>query len=661
MALQTIVADSADDLFAARQALRAGKGRGKTRRVMLRAGVHLLSQPFILDSRDAGEPGAPISYITHPDDVARGNYARLAGGLRVPPAAFKPAQVPSGVPGVLVVNLFALGLNASSLGAMYPRAKLELFYGGRPMTLARDPNIDTDPLATWTWFGYENATRVDDLTLAFHDGPTGARWHAALSDHGHNGSLWLHAYTAFDWRDDYVRLLAVVPRGNASGKASYLLKRDAATAPSYPWKSGCRFYAVDNLALLDAPSEYYVSPSTGELYFLPPHRSGHSSSSSNSSPPELLDDVLVSVLKTVLNATDANHTTFANLTVEIAQGDLVHLHGSHLHLHSVTARNAGGACISLSGGDNSITDSTVHGCGAAGVNLSGGDLATLAPAGSSAIGNRVSNCSRIIRTYQPAVGFSGVGLRVANNTLTNGPHVAITGQGNDNIFEFNSMSRFAFECADCGCFYVGRSWAQRGNIARFNSFDTVRATQRLAQHDKTQSAFYLDDQMSGWDFYGNKIRNASQGVLLGGGRHNRIHSNIFEANDRDIGFDNRGMYWQRDACSVHCVGTTTACFRHTLEELHFQQPPYATRYPTLPTIYDDYPCVPVGNVIEDNKYCHAHSPHGAQFVVIDKRGDFDADKVAHFVAAWRSAMSNNVEDCGALEGRGGRSVSSTQQ
>ena len=97
------------------------------------------------------------------------------------------------------------------------------------------------------------------------------------------------------------------------------------------------------------------------------------------------------------------------------------------------------------------------------------------------------------------------------------------------------------------------------------------------------SSQYLDDQMSGYDFYGNTIINASTGVLLGGGaearlllrrfsheyfsedrsfdktgsgqtqeqtwendktgRRNRIHSNVFLDNNLDIAFDNRGMNW----------------------------------------------------------------------------------------------------------------------
>jgi len=100
-------------------------------------------------------------------------------------------------------------------------------------------------------------------------------------------------------------------------------------------------------------------------------------------------------------------------------------------------------------------------------------------------------------------------------------------------------------------FYVGRSWAQRGNVARFNTFDTIRPTERLAQASCSQNAFYLDDEMSGWDFYGNTILNSTTGVLLGGGRDNRIHSNHFSGNDKDIAFDNRGIVTVRRMCKPY--------------------------------------------------------------------------------------------------------------
>ena len=85
--------------------------------------------------------------------------------------------------------------------------------------------------------------------------------------------------------------------------------------------------------------------------------------------------------------------------------------------------------------------------------------------------------------------------------------------------------------------------------------------------------------MSGWDFYGNTMRNCSTGVLLGGGRDNHIHDNIFIDNDRDIAFDNRGMNWQAKCCQIDCdPATGTSCFHAGLVALNYTNP--RTQRPT---------------------------------------------------------------------------------
>jgi hypothetical protein len=62
------------------------------------------------------------------------------------------------------------------------------------------------------------------------------------------------------------------------------------------------------------------------------------------------------------------------------------------------------------------------------------------------------------------------------------------------VAEHNVLRHICYETVDTGAFYIGRSWSQRGNIVRFNTFDTVRATERLAQKSCSQNAFYLDDR-----------------------------------------------------------------------------------------------------------------------------------------------------------------------
>ena len=61
--------------------------------------------------------------------------------------------------------------------------------------------------------------------------------------------------------------------------------------------------------------------------------------------------------------------------------------------------------------------------------------------------------------------------------------------------------------------------------------------------------------MSGWQFYGNIVRNVSTGVLLNGGRRNFITNNSFFDCDLSVHFEDVGMQTEQVcklACSV-CV------------------------------------------------------------------------------------------------------------
>ena len=78
-----------------------------------------------------------------------------------------------------------------------------------------------------------------------------------------------------------------------------------------------------------------------------------------------------------------------------------------------------------------------------------------------------------------------------------------------------------------------------------------------------------------------------------------------------------------------------SCFKTQLESLKYTQPPYATAFPELLSIYRDHPCTPVHNTIEGNVYCHAKSLKGGSFINVD----------AAQAASWLSTIANNTERC----------------
>jgi len=600
------------DVFQARDAVRNGVGRG-TRITVHVVGDHFLSTPLELDSRDSGTKQHPIHWKGEPN-------SKMSGGIAIPYTGFSKATVPSGAEGVVKASLFPLGFNTSSLGGIanpYPHTLAQLYVDGKPQLLARSPNKAQD--GTWMWYGYESISGGGANWFSFNDTDAVKIMDTALKT---TNGLWIHCYSQFDWRDSFVKIDSITTMSSGAMNVSNGMNG----SPQYPWVAHSRFYAVDSLMFLDTPGEYFIDREQGIIYYYP------------FTPLSASSQIVVSHLKSVVE-NGAKHITFSGMTVSDSTGVAFSNVADNVTVVNLTISNAGSTCLETHGDDVNIENNIVFGCSNDGISVNSGNLQTLERGNTRVVGNTVTNFSLIVRTYQPAIGFSGVGMYIANNTLSHGPHTAITGGGNDNLFEFNSISKMCFECTDTGAFYVGRSWSQRGNVARYNSFDTIRPTERLAQESCSQNAFYLDDQMSGWEFYGNIITNSTTGVLLGGGRGNKIYNNTFINNDKDIAFDGRGLTWQRNYCNHNCTdpkkGPESSCFLHELQSLDYTHPPYSTAYPELLSIYNEEPCTPVHNQIYNNKYCHTKSKKGGEFIdVSDKQ-----------IAAWGSTISNNVAIC----------------
>ena len=101
-----------------------------------------LHGPVELNASDSGTEGSPILYQGAFDKLTGEPCALISAGLRVPSSAFRP-WAPR--PGVFVANLSALGMTAFgniTNGDLEDcqNHKAELFFGGKPMQLARWPN-----------------------------------------------------------------------------------------------------------------------------------------------------------------------------------------------------------------------------------------------------------------------------------------------------------------------------------------------------------------------------------------------------------------------------------------------------------------------------------------------------------------------------------------
>jgi Right handed beta helix region len=552
----------------ARDALRAARSRGLLEApavVYLHAGQYELPQTFTLGKQDSGSAQAPVTFRPWERDEVI-----LSGGrtLRAWTKASAP-EVLERLPAEARTHVWRTNLKQAGLtdwGEAVPVGRrLELFFHKQPMTLARWPNEGFVKIASLT--GGEpfasHGIKGDKVGKFVYEGDRPRGWTA-------EPEIWLHGYWFWDWSDAYQRVKSI----------------DAATRTieleppyhGYGYRAGQRYYAVNLLAELDRPGEWYLDRSNGELFFWPP------------SPLEAAE-ASVSVLPTLIAMRDASWITFRGLIFEAARDTAVAIHGGdHDRVGGSVVRNTGGWGVTVNGGrHHSVIGCDIYQTGEGGVALAGGDRGTLTPAFHEAVNNHIHHFGRIQRTYRPAIAVSGVGQRVAHNLIHDGPHNAIQLSGNDHVLEGNEIHHVCFETGDVGAFYTGRDWTARGTVLRHNYFHDISGPGLYGA-----MAVYLDDAASGFTIDGNVFERAGRAVFIGGGRDNTVENNVFVDCHPSVHVDARGLGWMKD--SVQAGGTLP----EGLRAVPYTKPPWSERYPRLLTLLEDDPGAPKGNVIARN-------------------------------------------------------------
>ncbi|NLH15110.1 MAG: hypothetical protein GX455_00890 [Phycisphaerae bacterium] len=512
-------------LEAARDALRALKANplpsgGVT--IWLAGGDYPRTKTFELSSADSGTADVPIIYRNIEKQIPR-----LLGGRKI--SGFAPvtdssilSRLDEKARGkVLSINLKVMGihdygqLRSRGFGRATAPAHLELFFAGKPMTLARWPNegqfekIASIPPDTAR--GDDHGGKIGDLKAGFfYAGDRPKQWKSL-------DNIWVHGYWSWDWANSYEKIESI--------DLDKRLIKTLSPYGLYGFRPGQRFYFVNILEELDEPGEYYVDSASGLLYFWP-------------SADPASGETLVSLLESPLIALkDVSNVTFRSMVFEATRGNALTIDGGEKNsIVGCIFRQLGDYAIQINAGHNHhVISCDISHTGDGGISISGGDRQTLTPAGHAVLNSHFHHQGRWSKCYVPAVLASGVGIKIANNLIHDHPHCAILYSGNDHIIEGNEIHHIALETGDVGAIYSGRDWTYRGNIIRHNFIHETGGV------GMGSMGVYMDDCVSGTEIVGNIFYRVTRAAFLGGGRDHHVINNIFVDCSPAVALDGRGM------------------------------------------------------------------------------------------------------------------------
>lgn len=543
--------------------------------VWIHQGDYSLRQNVAFTQQDSGDVEHPIAYR-----AVTGDDVRILGGRVLPVSVFQPvvatdvlARLEESVR-TRVLHVALRTVDISEFGT-YPDIfggaafVPELFFNDERMTLARWPNdgwanfnkvIESGPAP---WRNHSS----DKLGIFEFPSERLARWRTAPA-------VWLNGYWCFDWRCETIRVSAIDVERN---------QITLANPHVYGLGSGNsgprRFYAVNLLEELDQAGEYFLDREAGALYFLPPGPldQSHIVLSTLGIPPLTKELVINSRFGTpVLSLQSVSHVTLRGLTIMDCIGaGIVITDGHDNQIVACRVRNTGTVGIAVEGGmRHRVVACDIFDTGTAGLRISGGDRRTLTSCEHQALNNHIHHVSRRQRTHTLHVDISGVGVRVANNLIHDGPHQAIGITGNDHLIELNEIHHIGMDSDDCGAFYMGRNPSERGSILRHNYWHDLSGT-----HATASCSIYFDDGAGGQLVSGNVFYRAAGksfgAVFVHDGHDNVVDNNIFI--DCEIAVEESEC---SDAVWKSMLRGETFQ-RALLQDVDITRPPYIERYPEL--------------------------------------------------------------------------------
>jgi hypothetical protein len=396
------------------------------------------------------------------------------------------------------------------------------------------------------------------------------------------GDVWAHGFFGVDWADTYERVA-----GFDSGNGFIRL----ATRPEYGIASDHRFKLVNALEAVDSPGEYFIDRVASKVYFYVPLEGA---SDAQKIASLNAGSSLTSVETTLVDVYNANDVTFENITLQNGRGSGAWVqYGARVSFKGCTFRRFDyDAAIAASGVDHMFLSCDFYDLSEGAIVLYGGDRATLKRSGHLVENCHIRDYAKVCKSYRPAIDMWGVGHRVSKSRIEDAPHSAIILHGNNNIIEFTDFARLCLETSDAGAIYIGRNVTFQGNKVWYNSFSDMWSQQE-GNYANFVTAVYLDDMAAGTEIAMNVFKNLQLGVVVGGGRDNKMLNNYFIDTGNAVHVDARGTSWASDFMTAWDVPSMLAY-------VPYKGKVWKRAYKKLPRYLKDKPAVPKRNYLTNS-------------------------------------------------------------
>ena len=516
--------------------------------VLVRQGEYDFAETFLLDERDAGREGAPMTYR-----ACDGETVTLSGGRTLPSERFyRPdaeavaavaKKYPEAAERIVAYDLFADNVKIDN--------GLQLYWNGKRAVLARYPNKD------YSFMDEVVGGEVDESgsSVESQEGTGKKRqWEYEFTDPDNIVETWeslegvrIDGNFYFDWASTSGYLTGRDPEKH---RVSIHCDGDA--------RKGGRYYFSNILDELDIPGEYYVDKEKGILYFYP--------------EDDIMDtEVIVTQCAESVVKINSDYVTFEGFTVETAKDNLMVIDGTGVTVRGCTIRRSRKAGIVFEGYKALISHNEFYNIGGEGIDMGGGDQEKLLPSESEISDNVFHDFAEIYRVYNGGVFFRGRGITCVHNEFYNAPHLALAVSGGDLVIEYNYIHDVCFEANDAGAVYLG-GWSVNDVCFCHNLIKHIVNIYKTG----APNGFYNDDGGAGKISRGNLFIDIDGNAFaMGGGRDNIITDNIM-INTR-LAYDERLYY---DQWEMHnAIYPTAGLWNNMLLHPAYGSKEWAIRYP----------------------------------------------------------------------------------